>query len=394
MVTRLVRDNSGATAFTDARAASGFRRDTESLFAEHVEDFGERECVWLFPPEEHKGHFSKSGGNEGILPRRKSYTVRVIMETRRQCLAAIAGATAAMAVPPAPKTGSDRMTICAFSKHFQWTTLEETARICAGIGYEGIDITLRPGGHIEPERVDEELPKAVETIRKAGLTVPMVTAGIVDLSTPHTERVLKALAGQNIRHYRWGGFRYKDNVSLTDQIVELKPRVKDLAAMNKHYGLTAMYHTHSGPPNVGASFWDLYLILKDFDTNAVSVNYDIGHATVEGGFAGWIYSSRLLLPYTRGVAVKDFKWEQDAKGKWKPGWCALGKGMVNFSQFFGMLKANDFRGPLQLHMEYPDLGGADTGKKTFTIPKEQLLAIYKRDIDVLKKMLREAGLVS
>ena len=49
-----------------------------------------------------------------------------------------------------------------------------------------------------------------------------------------------------LKHYRWGGFRYDLKRSLPDQLAEFKPRVKDLAAMNKHYGLTAMYHTHSG----------------------------------------------------------------------------------------------------------------------------------------------------
>ena len=33
---------------------------------------------------------------------------------------------------------------------------------------------------------------------------------------------------------------------------------------------------------MGAAIWDLYLLLKDFDPDAVSVNYDIGHAYCVG----------------------------------------------------------------------------------------------------------------
>src|SRR5260370_6122626 len=152
-----------------------------------------------------------------------------------------------------------------------------------------------------------------------------------------------------------------------------------------------MYHTHSGVGLVGASMWDLYLLIKDFDREAVSANYDIGHATVEGGFGGWVHSTRLLLPYMKGVAVKDFLWKQNAKGKWAPAWCGLGKGMVDFQQFFQMIKAGGFSGPLQLHMEYPELGGANEGHKEFTIPKDRLIAIMKRDLDLLRGMLREAA---
>ena len=303
----------------------------------------------------------------------------------------IAGLAGAAGLAPAAGSAK-RIPICAFSKHFQWTDVKGTAEVAASLGYDGVDLTLRAGGHVLPERVEEDLPKAAEIIRKTGLEIPMVTTAIVDAKSPHAEKIVKTLAALNIRRYRWDTFRYNEKTGIPEQLAEIKPRVKDLAAMNKEYGVCSMYHTHSGIGRVGASFWDLYLLLKDFDPDAVSVNYDIGHATVEGGFGGWINSTRLLMPYTRGIAVKDFKWTRNAKGAWIPGWCALGQGMVNFKQFFAFVKQSGFSGPLQLHMEYDELGGADAGKPEFTIPKEKLLAIMKRDIDTLKAMVREAGL--
>ena len=298
----------------------------------------------------------------------------------------VAGAAVAAAA------AGSRPTICAFSKHFQWTDVRETAELCAQLGYEGIDLTVRNGGHVLPERVEEDLPKAAEIIRGAGLELPMVTSGIVDAASPHAEKVLKTLAALKITRYRWDGFHYRDTPSIPEQLAGFAARVKDLAAMNRHYGVCAMYHTHSGVGYVGASQWDLYLLLKDFDASAVAVNYDIGHATVEGGAGGWVASSRLLMPRIRGVAVKDFRWKQNARGKWVPGWCALGQGMVDFAAFLAMLKAARFAGPLQLHMEYPELGGADSGKKQISISKDALLAIMRRDLDTLKQMLREAGM--
>jgi sugar phosphate isomerase/epimerase len=122
------------------------------------------------------------------------------------------------------------------------------------------------------------------------------------------------------------------------------------------------------------------------------VNYDIGHATAEGGYGGWIHSSRLLLPYMRGIAVKDFRWKQNAKGQWVPGWCPLGDGMVDFRRFLSMVKAANFSGPLQIHMEYPELGGAATGKREISIPRDSLLSMMRRDIARLKTMLSEAGI--
>ena len=306
---------------------------------------------------------------------------------RRQFVALAPAAAAFAEVSP-----QERWPIVMFSKHFQWTSVSEMAAHCAEMGFDGIDLTVRPGGHVEPAAVAEALPEAAQTIRAHKLSMPMVTAGIVDATTPHAEAVLRALVAAKIPRYRWGGFRYVEGKSIPAQLDELRPKVRDLAAMNQQFGLTAMYHTHSGPSQVGASMWDLYLLLKDHSPNAVSVNYDIGHAVVEGGYGNWMHTTRLLMPYTRGIAVKDFRWIQNAKSAWVPGWCALGEGMVDFKRFFTMAKAGGFVGPLQLHFEYPELGGADTGQKISTVPKERLLSIFRRDLVKMRGMLREAGM--
>ena len=303
----------------------------------------------------------------------------------------LAGA-ATLAARPALAADAPRYAICAFSKHFQWTDVREMSAICAGLGYEGIDLTVRAGGHVLPERAADDLPKAAETIRQAGLKFEMITGEIVDTSTPHAETVLKTLSTLGVRYYRWGGFRYDLNKPIPPQLAEMKLRVKDLAAMNKQYGVCAMYHTHSGVALVGASIWDLYILLQDLDPNYVSANYDIGHATVEGGLGGWVHSAHLMLPHMRGVALKDFAWAKDSRGAWNPAWCALGQGMVNFKQFLPLLKSVGFAGPLQLHFEYPELGGASSGGTHLTIPKEQFVSIMRRDMAVLKTMLKEAGM--
>src|SRR5574340_552362 len=102
--------------------------------------------------------------------------------TRRDLLAPMAAAS---------KPG---LPICAFSKHFQWTDVRGAAELCASLGYDGLDLTLRKGGHVLPERVEEDLPKAIATAESAGLTVPMVASDIVDTRTPHAETVIKTLA--------------------------------------------------------------------------------------------------------------------------------------------------------------------------------------------------------
>ena len=307
--------------------------------------------------------------------------------TRRILLSAAAAATAVKASPTA-------WPVCAFSKHFQWLPVKEAAALVKELGYDSLDLTVRPGGHVEPAQVADALPKAVEAIRAAGLTAPMITSGIVDVRTPHAEAVIKTAVGLGIKRYRWGGFRYDAAKPITKQIDEFRVLAKELAAMNKQFGACAMYHTHSGPGQFGASMWDIWSVLRDLDNDAVSVNLDIAHATIEGGLGGWINSTRLLAPMTRGIAVKDFHWAKNAKGKWDVRWCPMGEGMVNATKFLEMMKAAGFTGPVQLHMEYDELGGADSGKSAITISREEFKRLAARDVERFRANLRQAGMGS
>ncbi len=285
-----------------------------------------------------------------------------------------------------------KLKVAIFSKHLQFLAGEEMAQAAADMGFDAVDITVRKGGHVEPERARQDLPPLVGIIRKHGLEVPMITTDIVDTQTPFTEDILQTMASLGIRHYRWGGLRYVEGQPYAAQLDRMKPRIARLAALNSRYQVCAMYHTHSGPEVVGASIWDLYVLLKDFDPHAVGVNYDAGHAVVEGGLGGWINSFRITEPRLRGIAVKDFIWAKDARGDWQPQWLPLGEGMVHFPQFFTMVAGSGFSGPLQLHFEYP-LGGANDGKATLAnITREQVFAAMKRDLGKLRRYLAQARL--
>jgi sugar phosphate isomerase/epimerase len=311
--------------------------------------------------------------------------------SRRALLAAAPALMTRPASAADEKASGGKLKAAIFSKHLHFVRGEELARTTAELGFDGLDLTVRKGGHVEPDRVAQDLPPLVKIIREHRLEVPMITTDIVDVETPHTEDILKTMAALGIRHYRWGGMRWVAADPYPAQIDRMKTRVARLAALNSRYSAQAMYHTHSGIDLVGSNIWDLYILLKEFDPKAVSVNYDVGHATVEGGFGGWINSFRISTSHLGGIAVKDFLWAKNARGNWEPQWKPLGDGMVRFPQFFGMVARSGFSGPLQLHFEYP-LGGANDGKTTLTMPREEVLAAMKRDLSRLRGWLAQANL--
>lgn len=303
----------------------------------------------------------------------------------RSASAFLGGALLGAASPqPAP------LKVAIFSKHLQFLSGEALAKTAAGLGFDGVDLTVRKGGHVEPSRVATDLPPLVGLLRRQNLEVPMLTTDIVDTGTPYAEDILRCMNELSIHRYRWGGFEYSGDAPLSTQLDALKPRIAKLAGLNARYGVTAMYHTHSGFNLVGAPIWDLHELLSSFDPNAVSINYDVGHATVEGGFGGWIDSFRIARPYLRGVAVKDFLWTRNNDGEWRPEWHPLGQGMVDFPKFFSLLASAQFSGPLQLHFEYP-LEGAEEGSQSVS-NSTRVFDAMRRDLRQLRRYLSKAGL--
>jgi L-ribulose-5-phosphate 3-epimerase len=50
------------------------------------------------------------------------------------------------------KNDKEAFKISIFSKHLQWLDYKGMAKVLSEIGFDGTDLTLRPGGHVLPER--------------------------------------------------------------------------------------------------------------------------------------------------------------------------------------------------------------------------------------------------
>lgn len=263
--------------------------------------------------------------------------------------------------------------IIAFSKPFADRSPDETADLVAEIGWDGIECAVRAKStHIQPERVDEDLPKMVAALKKRGKEVALVTTDITQLN-PLGEKVLRTVAKLGIKKYRLGFTKYVKEKHPSQVVAETAAALKDIAALNKELSLQSGWQNHSGVDYVGASLWDLWVAMKELDPKQMGVCFDIGHATLEGGLS-WPTQARLIEPRFVAVFCKDFFWEKGEKG-WAPTWCNFGAGSVNKS-FFDWLRTTNFDGPLSQHHEYKSLG---TGK--------EMLANFKQDLAKLREWL-------
>lgn len=286
-----------------------------------------------------------------------------------------------------PSVGG-KIKVSIFSKHMHWLNYADMAALAAQLGFDGIDLTVRPDGHVLPERVADDLPKAVEAIEKAGIKVYTIVTNIKTADEKYTEPILKTASALGIKYYRTAWFNYDKTISVPANIKAINRQLADLAGLSKKYGMHGGYQNHSGEL-FGASQWDLWLSLEGLDPNNIGCQYDIRHATTEGADT-WPVTLDLLKAYSRTINVKDFYWEKKGD-KWQVKSVPLGEGMVDFKKYFGLLKQYNINGPMSLHCEYL-LGGAEDGKRELAISKGEFSAALKKDLTRLRGWLAEYDL--
>lgn len=273
--------------------------------------------------------------------------------SRRQFLVA-AGAAVALSGARRPAAqeveatvgDEQRPRVCIFSKHLQYLDYDALAEQCAKLEVD-VDLTVRDGGHVLPERVKEDLPKAVDALRAKGVEVPMITTRLQRVEDAHAEAILETAATLGIKFFRVGGHKYEEGRDPLAQLQDVAADLAGLAKLAEDHGMFAGYHNHSGRDNVGAPVWDLLHVFREVGNPHVGSNFDIGHATVEGAFGDWPITTRAMADHMHMVALKDFEWRKD-----RPRWVPIGEGIVDFAGFFKILHSNSFTGPISLHFEY------------------------------------------
>ena len=291
-------------------------------------------------------------------------------------------AAASSAKPAARDAGSPRPTICLFSKPLPFLGYPELARTLRGIGIPGVDLTTRPRGHVLPERVKEDLPKAFEALKNEGIETSMITTGLVSVEDPAARPTLYTAAQLGVGFFKLGYYRYGDVGRLEETLAGVKREVEGLAGLAQHAQIQGGFHNHSGP-YVGSAMWDHWWLMRDTDPQWMGFYFDPCHATIEGGYAGWKIGFHRVVSRLKMVATKDFYWEKQG-GKWRGRICPLGEGMVKYPEFFKMLAASGFSGPISLHIEY------EIEAPTESARREKVLAAIERDYKYLREVCNEA----
>jgi L-ribulose-5-phosphate 3-epimerase len=276
--------------------------------------------------------------------------------------------------------------VCMFSKHLSFLDYKHLGVALKQIGFDGVDLTVRPKGHVLPENVEHDLPLAAEIIRAEGIDLPMITTNLTSPDDPTALPTLRTAADLGIPYYKLGYYYYDDLGRLDVTLAHVKKSVEGLAALGSHVGIQGGFHTHNGR-TVGSAMWDNWWIQRDLDLPSMGFYFDPCHATIEGGNWGWKIGFHRLASRINIVSLKDFYWEKRS-GKWRVRYCPMGEGMVRFDEFFKMLSLISFHGPISVHLEYEINGSTESARQNNT------LTAIEKDLRFVQDKLTQAYRIS
>ena len=283
-------------------------------------------------------------------------------------------------------TNSEKpLKIYIFSKHLQFLNYHDMAEAAAEMGFDGIDLTVRPKGHVLPERVENDLPKAVEAMRKVGFAPLMMTTTVEDAENTTDRKILESAAKLRFQYYRMNWLKYPEEKSMPSSIEHFQQKIKALSLLNRELNLTGCYQNHAGTL-IGSSLWELWQLLKEVDKQHMGIQYDIRHAVVEGGLS-WQNGLRLIQSQVKTLAIKDFHWQKE-NGKWVVHDTPIGEGMVDFKTYFKLLKQYKVNVPVSLHLEY-SLGGAEHGATKLSCDKQIVFNAMKKDLQKVRVLWQQ-----
>lgn len=283
-------------------------------------------------------------------------------------LAGCATRTAGKAVPSVAADGKAKPRFHVFSKMFQSPVTPSPEALCdlmAAAGFDGVQWTVRKGGHATPENVKTELPRLVRLCEARGLKVESICTGITDGDSPEAETVCRVAADCGVRQFRTGYYFYDEkNETFAQSTDRFRRSFASLARLGARCGVKAVYQNHStwGPAIFGGVVWDVCECLRDLDPHDVGIEFDPMHAYLET-YESWRHGFARAAPWIAAIDLKDFHYRLDPKNpkRMAKKMVAAGEGIVPWKEVGRLVRQAGVDPFYVVHFEY-DFDKADLPK--------------------------------
>ena len=247
------------------------------------------------------------------------------------------------------------MQFVRFTKFWADLSIGQLGERAATLGYDGLDLTVRPGHAITPDNVAAKLPGAVRTWNDTGIDCAMISAttDLVDPESEQATRLFEASSEAGVARVKIGYFKYTPGDDFETVFDRARLSLEGFEALSRRTGVQTMCHTHSGLC-LGSNCAGLRHLLDAFDPAQIGAYPDLGHMAINGE------DVQMGLPMIRerlaAVGGKDARHFRDERPQrradYADGFVFIGQGAAEWREAMTLLHAWDFTGPVTVHTEY------------------------------------------
>ena len=219
------------------------------------------------------------------------------------------------------------------------------------LGFDGIELPVRPGYQVEPENVARDLPIVAKQLVECGVCIYSV-AGPVD------EATIAACGEVGVPVIRVM-VSVRDNAYLA-AIERVKREYDALVPLLDRCGVTIGVQNHCG--NFVTSAVGLREIVAQYDPKHVAAVWDVAHCALDGELPGLALD--ILWSHLCMVNLKNPVWQRTngpeaESAEWKVYWTSGRQGLASWPNVAREIQNRDWQGVLCLTAEYSDHSSVD-----------------------------------
>jgi sugar phosphate isomerase/epimerase len=237
-----------------------------------------------------------------------------------------------------------------FVKPWKNLALPKLALHVQELGFNLIELPVRPGFPVEPDRIEQDLPEAVKTLADLGISIVNVTVAL-----PLTdERLYAACAAGNITMNR---IMFKrTSPSYWESEAEARRQLDAALPLCERYGVKLGVQHHYGG-SVPLNSMGLYHLVKDYDPRWVGAIWDPAHNALQGEDA--LTGLEMVQSHLCMVNLKNAYWRRTSQPdgnetQWAAYFCAGPHGRISWADVAAGVKRVGYSGPLTFSAEYSD----------------------------------------
>jgi sugar phosphate isomerase/epimerase len=224
--------------------------------------------------------------------------------------------------------------------------LAELGLIIAELGFDGIELPVRPGYQVEPQHVARDLEGAVRELAKQNVRITSVAA-------EPTEGLIAACADLGIPLIRTMAPIDADGYAAS--VARLQHRYAELLPVLERHNVQLGVQNHYGRYICNAS--GLMHLLAPFNTQAIGAVWDAGHTALCGEEPE--LALEIVWPQLRLVNLKNAFWRrvtgpEAEEVAWVPYWTSGRQGLASWPRVAAELRRRAYSGVICLTAEYSD----------------------------------------